>query len=211
MGTPSQSRLGSKTVAIPTEYCVAIDTSLFHGDNGEATMRLMRLPLLLAAATAALLLTSCGSDAKSYPVRTYGMGERIQLGHIVYNVYETQWMTHLGEGVDQRIPQHRFFLIRLSAVNSAGSDVSVPAFSIQDDAGTTYSELSEGTGVPQWVGFLRSVKPAESVQGNALFDAPPRRYKLKIMDEDNEKSALVDIPLSFGAETPDIIAPPEKK
>ena len=174
-------------------------------------MRLKRLTFLSAAVIAALLLTACGSDTKSYPVRTYGMGERIQLGHIVYQVFETQWMTHLGEGADQRIPQHRFFLVRMSAVNSAGNDISVPTFTVQDDSGTTYTELSEGTGVPDWIGFLRSVKPAEAVRGNALFDAPPRRYKLKIMDEDSEKVAFVDIPLSFGAETPDVIAPPEKK
>ena len=174
-------------------------------------MRLSRLLLLLATATVAMFVSSCGSDAKSYPVRTYNMGERIQLGHIVYLVFETQWMTHIGEGPDARVPQHRFFLIRLSAVNSSSGDITVPAFTIQDDSGNTYNEISDGTGVPQWIAYLRTVKPAESAQGNALFDAPPRRYKLKIQDEDGEKTALVDIPLNFGAESPDVIAPPEKK
>jgi hypothetical protein len=120
-------------------------------------------------------------------------------------------MTHLGEGSDARVPQQRFFLVRLSAVNSAGADVSVPGLTIQDDSGNTYNEISDGAGVPQWIGYLRSVKPAESAQGNALFDAPPRHYKLKITDEDNEKTAFVDIPLSFGAETPEILSPAEKK
>lgn len=174
-------------------------------------MRLNRVSMLFAAVTAALLLTSCGSDEKSFPVRTYNMGERVQLGHIVYIVFETQWMTHLGEGTDARVPQNRFFLVRLSAVNSSNSDLSVPAFTIQDDNGNTYHELSEGTGVPQWISYLRNVKPAESAQGNVLFDAPPRHYKLKIQDEDSEKAALIDIPLNFGAETPDIIQTPEKK
>jgi hypothetical protein len=174
-------------------------------------MRHSRLPLSFAALIAALLLTSCGGDSKAYPVRTYNMGERIQLGHIVYQIFETQWMTHMGEGPDARVPQNRFFLVRMSAVNSAGNDLSVPTLTIQDDNGNTYTELSDGTGVPQWIGFLRSVKPAESAQGNALFDAPPRHYRLKIMDEDSEKTALVDIPLNFGAETPEIVTPLEKK
>jgi hypothetical protein len=170
-----------------------------------------RLPLLFAVVSAtALLLTSCGSE-KAYPVRTYNMGERVQLGHIVYQVFETQWMTHLGEGTDARVPQQRFFLIRLSAVNGAGGDVNVPGFTLEDDNGKTYAELSDGTGVPQWIGYLRSVKPAESAQGNAVFDAPPRHYKLKISDEDGEKMAYVDIPLNFGAETPELVTPPEKK
>jgi hypothetical protein len=161
--------------------------------------------------TAALITTSCGGDEKSFPVRTYNLGERIQLGHIVYLVFETQWMTHLGEGPDARVPQNRFFLVRLSAVNSSNGDVTVPNFTIQDDSGKTYHELSDGTGIPQWIGYLRNVKPAESAQGNALFDAPPRHYKLKIQDEDGERTALVDIPLNFGAETPDIVPTPEKK
>jgi hypothetical protein len=166
---------------------------------------------VFAAVIAVMFLTSCGSDEKSFPVRSYNMGERVQLGHIVYTVFETQWMTHIGEGPDARVPQHRFFLVRLSAVNSSNTDIAVPSLSIQDDSGNTYHELSDGTGVPQWINYLRTVKPAESAQGNALFDAPPRHYKLKIQDEDGERTALVDIPLNFGAETPDIIQTPEKK
>ena len=175
-------------------------------------MRLRSRITVSAAAIAALLLTSCGGpEEKTFPVRTYNMGERILLGHITYLVFETQWMTHLGEGPDARIPQNRFFLVRLSAVNSGGQEVSVPNLTIQDDNGKTYPEISDGTGVPQWAGYLRNVKPAENVQGNVLFDAPPRHYKLKIQDEDIERAALVDIPLSFGAETPEVVSPAEKK
>ena len=178
---------------------------------GGTTMRLSRLIALPVLLAGALCLSSCGSEEKTFEVRTYNMGERITLGHIVYIVFETQWLTHLGEGPDARIPQHRFFLVRLSAVNSAGGDITVPTFSLQDDTGNTYPELSDGTGVPQYIGFLRSVKPAESAQGNALFDAPPRHYRLKITDEDGEKAALVDIPLNFGAETPEIVSPEKKQ
>jgi hypothetical protein len=175
------------------------------------TMRQTRLSLFFAATTAALLLTSCGSDEKSFPVRTYSLGERIPLGHITYTVFETQWLTHIGAGTDARVPEHRFFLVRVSAVNSGSGDVSVPAFVLQDDSGKTYNELSDGTGIPQWVSNLRTVKPAESAQGNVAFDAPPRHYKLKIQDEDGERTAFVDIPLNFGAESPDIVPVPEKK
>ena len=125
------------------------------------------------------------------------MGERITLGHIVYQVFETQWLTHIGEGADARIPQHRFFLVRLSAVNSPGADVIVPNFTLEDDNGNTYPELSSGEGVPQYIGYLRTVKPAESAQGNALFDAPPRHYKMKIADETGEKIGLRRYPADF--------------
>ena len=143
-------------------------------------------------------------------MRTYSLGERITLGHIVYVVFETQWLTHIGEGTGARIPQHRFFLVRLSAVNGYGTDIIVPNLSIEDDNGNTYPELSSGDGVPQYIGYLRNVKPAESAQGNALFDAPPRHYKMKVTDESGEKIAYVDIPLSFVSESPEVPPVPGK-
>ncbi|MEO8595766.1 MAG: DUF4352 domain-containing protein [Candidatus Solibacter sp.] len=168
-------------------------------------MRHVRFCTLLAVLVAAAILASCGdSGDKPYPVRTYNLGERIPLGHIIYQIYETQWLTHMGEGAEARVPENRFFLVRLSAVNSAGADVIVPNFTVEDDSGKSYAELSTAEGVPQYIGYLRSVKPAESVTGNALFDAPPRHYRLKIQDETGDKTAYVDIPLTFNSETPDV-------
>jgi len=169
--------------------------------------------MILAVAVTAFLLSSCGDEEKTSPVLTYPMGDRAPVGHIIYKVFETQWLTQIGQGADARIPQHRFFLVRLSAVNGFGTDVTVPTFSIEDDRGNTYPELSSGEGVPQYIGFLRSVKPAESVQGNTLFDAPPAHYKLKIADETGEKSGYIDIPLSFTSTSTDVpaVVSPEKK
>jgi hypothetical protein len=135
------------------------------------------------------------------------------VGHIIYKVFETQWLTQIGQGADARIPQHRFFLVRLSAVNSLGTDVIVPNFSMEDDKGNTYPELSSGEGVAQYIGYLRSVKPAESVQGTTLFDAPPAHYKMKVSDETGEKTAYIDIPLSFTSTPTEVpsVAPADKK
>jgi hypothetical protein len=168
-------------------------------------MRQFRFLTLLAVAAAASLLSSCGdSEDKAFPVRTYNMGEKITLGHIVYVVFETQWLTHIGQGADARVPQHRFFLVRLSASNSLSTDIIVPNFSVEDDSGNTYPELSSGEGVPQYIGYLRNVKGTDTVQGNAIFDAPPRHYKMKIADETGERTAYIDIPLNFVSETPDV-------
>src|ERR1039457_3957777 len=147
-------------------------------------MRQFRLLLLLAAAIAAFLLSSCGDSAETpFPVRTYSMGERITIGHINYQVFETQWLTHIGQGADARVPQHRFFLVRLQVQNGFGSDVLVPNFTLEDDSANPYPELSSGEGVPDYIGYLRNIKPADVQRGNAIFDAPPRHYKMKIADE----------------------------
>jgi hypothetical protein len=165
---------------------------------------------MLAAVTAALLLNACSN--RSYSVRSYGLGERVTLGHIIYTVYETQWMPQLGDGPAARVPQHRFFLVRMTAVNSGSADLIVPNVTVEDDTGHSYPELQNGDGVPHWIGYLRTVKPAESAQGNLVFDAPPAHYKLRLTDENEENPAYVDIPLSFGAEIPPPELPaPEKK
>lgn len=141
------------------------------------------------------------------------MGDRIQLGNLVYNVYDSQWHTQLGEGPGARIPESRFFLVRVSVTNSGPSDAIVPTFSVSDESGKPIQELSNGDRVPQWIGFLRGVKPAETIQGYAVFDCAPRNYKVRIADETEQKIALVDIPLTFSSETPEVPAPelPEKK
>jgi hypothetical protein len=162
--------------------------------------RLPAIPIL-AAVIAAFLLNACSSD-RSPQVRTYSLGEKAELGHIIYTVYETQWMPQFGDGPTARVPQHRFFLVRMAAVNSSAIDLIVPSVTIEDDKNNSYSELPNGDGVPDWIGSLRRVKPAESVRGNLLFDAPPAHYKLRVTDENEENSAYFDIPLSFGAEAP---------
>jgi len=161
-------------------------------------MRQFRFAFLVAAVAAVSLLSSCGDvGERSSAVVTVNVGEKLALGHINYQVFETQWLTHLGTGADARIPQHRFFLVRLKALNSLSNEIIVPNFSLEDDNGNTYPEISGGEGVPQYIGYLRNVKGVYFKECNAVFDAPPRHNKLKLSDETGEKFAYVDIPLSF--------------
>jgi hypothetical protein len=155
--------------------------------------------------TAALLLSACGDKAEK--LRTYPLGEKVYLGHLVYTAFETQWLTQIPQDPLPRIPQSRFFLVRISAVNSGSDDLIVPGLSLEDDHGKTYEELTNGEGVPQWIGALRQVKPADSVAGNVVFDAPPGHYKMRVTDETSEKASLIDIPLTYGSETPEVPIP----
>lgn len=135
------------------------------------------------------------------------MGEKVQLGKLVYTVYEGQWLTQLGEGTGARIPGNRYFLIRVSVANTGSGESMVPNMSITDDNGNTCQELSSGDGVPQWIGFLRTARPNQALQGNVVFDCAPRTYKLRMSSENEKTSALVEIPLSFGTETPELPVP----
>jgi hypothetical protein len=170
-------------------------------------MRITNSSLLLIATAGSLLcLTACvgGKDAA---VKTYDVGARVEAGHLIYTVFETQWLPQLGSGDTARVPKNRFFLIRLSAVNSGSEEVLVPNLTLEDDQGKIIEELNNGDGVSQWVGYIRKVRPADSIAGNIVFDAEPKHYKLRVTDENGERPAIVDIPLSFNAETPQLPLP----
>jgi hypothetical protein len=166
--------------------------------------------VFIAAAVFDLLLAAGCSSGPDKP-RTFVMGERVELGHIIYTVFETEWMTQLGSGPDAKVPQNRFFLVRLSAVNSGSAEVLVPGMTVVDDDGKAYAEFPNGEGVPNWLGILRQAKPAEAAQGNVVFDAPPRHYKLRLTDENEQKTAFVELPLTFNAETPELPMPSTEK
>jgi hypothetical protein len=147
--------------------------------------------------------TACGPGVAP-EARLHRMGERVSVGSLVYNVFEDQWRAQLGQGPDIRVPKDRFFVVRLSVVNGGSTDLMVPALTLVDDAGATYAELPNGDQVPEWTGYLRRVKPAETLQGNILFDVPPKHYRLRVTDENSQQSRDIDIPLSFTSDTPDM-------
>jgi hypothetical protein len=161
----------------------------------------VRLLVSLAGVFAVAILISCGSTAGGNSViSNYSMGERAQAGQLIFTVFENRWMPQLGSGTNARIPANRFFLVRLSIVNSGSNEAIVPPLNLIDDNGQRYPELSDGEGVPQWIGYLRRVKSADTLTGNIIFDVAARHYKLEIGDDSDEKKALIDIPLSFSSE-----------
>jgi hypothetical protein len=163
------------------------------------------LQLSLGGATLASLVVFAACNRAAPPeVRLRRMGEHVTIGSLVYNVFEDQWKTELGQGSDTRVPKERFFLIRVSVLNSGSKDFLIPSLTLVDDGGQTYPELTNGDQVPQWTGYIRRVKPAETLQGNVVFDVPPKHYRLRVTDEDSQKNADIDIPLQFASETPDL-------
>lgn len=164
-----------------------------------------RPPLVRLAAVAAVLVWSGCSSNSSRPVRTYVMGDRVELGHMVYTVYETRWLTQIGDpGPNARIPQNRFLLVRMTAGTTETSEVFVPNMSVEDDSGKSYPEVRNGEGVPQWMGFLHAVSTDTPASGNVAFDVPPAHYKLHLADENSDNTATVDLPLTFRSDAPEL-------
>jgi hypothetical protein len=132
------------------------------------------------------------------------MGERVPVGHLAYTVFDRQWQNQLGAGVDARQPQNRFYLVRVNATNNSSDELIIPNTELVDDSGKTYPEETNGDGVQDWLGNTRQVAGSQTAQGYLLFDVPPKHYKLRVTGEENQHAALVDIPLSFDSDAPDI-------
>ncbi len=149
--------------------------------------------------------SGCRDKATVGPVGTFSMGERAQVGPLIYTVFDTQSALTLGDPPAQRVPSNRFLLLKISVVNSGPESMSVPTFSLVDDEGKSYQEAANGEGVHDWLGFVRKIKPAESAQGTILFDVPQKRFKLRVADENDQKYAFVSIPLTLGEAPPDVV------
>ena len=166
----------------------------------------MRVSRLVAIAFAASLL-SCSPTESEAPPHTYQMGERVSLGHIIYTVFERQWHAQFGAGAAARVPQNRFYLLRIAVQNNGPSEAIIPILELTDDSSASFQESSDGDGVQDWLGAIRQVGPGETKQGYVLFDVPQKRYKLKLTDEEGKRTAWVDIPLTFDSDAPDVTTP----
>lgn len=155
----------------------------------------------IAVTISAVLLISCkGSLAEDSTKRTYHMGEKVQVGPLIYNVLETEWKTQL-EGSSQ-LPRNRILLVKLAITNSSGPGaIAVPLFTVESANGQSFPELSEGlNNLPGWLGLLRNLRPSETEQGNIVFDVPFGAYTLQVSDGGEigqEKTAAIEIPVQI--------------
>ena len=128
----------------------------------------------------------------------YAAGDKATVGPLVYNVTDTEVADKLGDDPNnERTPQDRFFLVKVSVSNSSPDDQSIPAMALVDDGGHSYNELPDGTGVPSWLGVVRKVGPTQTETGVVVFDAPTRHYRLRLNDTLDEKEIAIDVPLNF--------------
>lgn len=161
------------------------------------------LPLWLVPVILILSMAGCTKKQTSEQIN-YQMGERILAGPMVYNVVQTAWRTQLGDLFKIRVPERRFLQVTLAATNSGGKRVSLPFFTLEGPNRQEYRELENGDGVENWFGLLRDIGPAETKQGNIVFDAPLSSFRLRLTDggePGSEKFVWVEIPLRMDTDT----------
>ena len=135
----------------------------------------------------------------------FAMGERVPVGQMTYSVVESEWKAQLGESFKARSPENRFLLLKISVTNGTGQDASIPLLTLEASNGQTYREQSNGEGVVNWFGLLRTVNPGQTQQGAILFDVPLTSYKLRVPDISDpglERYVTVQIPLRLDSDVP---------
>lgn len=149
-----------------------------------------------------LLLAGCNRAAVS--TADHAMGEKVGVGPLTYTVIESNWSSQLGEGFKIRSPQQRFLMITLSVTNGGGSDIPVPLLTLESSGGRSFVESDNGDGVDNWLGLIRNVSPAQTMQGKILFDVPLGSYRLRLTDGAGagaERYSWVSIPLRIDVDT----------
>jgi hypothetical protein len=154
---------------------------------------------------------SGGSPAKSEESRVVPAGEKASVGHLTYNIVDSQILAQMGDEANPRVPHDRFIVVQVSVSNSSNVDNPIPAIELVADSGQVYNELSDGTGVINWLGIVRHVGPGQTERGEVAFDAPAAHYKLKFSDESADTEVLADLPLSYSHEriNETVVAPTE--
>lgn len=168
---------------------------------------------------ALLLLAGCGSGqgttAKKLP--TYSMGAQVTVGPLTYTALETEWKSSFDSPTGPRQAQHQFLLIKLTVTNGGGGEVIAPLLYLVDGKGKEWIEDDKGEGIPQWLGTLRMLGPAQTSEGYLLFDVPQGSYQLRVStggDPEKEVAALVTIPFRLdsgaGGGVPEVQVPAPK-
>lgn len=123
----------------------------------------------------------------------------MQVGPLIYSAIESKWVPQLGDILHLRVPKQRFLMVKLTVTNSGGQEAAVPFLTLEDGKGNKYDEEQNGEGVDGWLGFLRSVSPAQTEEGWIVFDVPPNSYNLRVSANagTDEQSLLIEIPFSI--------------
>jgi hypothetical protein len=151
------------------------------------------------ASLAALAVSQIACLPSAPPVSVFRVGDRVQVGPLFFNVLDSKWRAQIGEGAVARVPEHRFLIIRLAVTNSGAQEITLPNLTVVDQAGKVFDETMDGRAVPSWLGMIRKLKPADTLDGMILFDLEPKSYKLRLDDGSGVLSSMVDLPLQFDA------------
>jgi hypothetical protein len=156
-----------------------------------------RLVLAATLIVCAFAHVGCSPRRDTSLIGTFQMGERVQVGPLVYTILESEWKTALSEG--GAAPKNRFLFLRLSIMNSGSQPVASPGLTLLGPGDVSYPEMTDNLEqVSNSLGMLRNIAPGQTQNGYVVFDAPMGAYKLVVSDGgeiEHERHAHIEIPV----------------
>lgn len=158
-----------------------------------------RRTALFAVLGALALIAGCKTGTSGGAEQTVSMGSTVAVGGLKYTVFQAEWKEALDSPQGTRTPKNRYLLLHIAVENTTTEETGIPMLRLVNEKGEGFDEESNGNGVNDWLGFLRTAKPSSTERGTVLFDVPQTGYKLRVSsggdDPEKEKTALIDIPL----------------
>ncbi|HEY1203190.1 MAG: DUF4352 domain-containing protein [Bryobacteraceae bacterium] len=146
-------------------------------------------------------LGGCSSQGNSrHDPKVYHMGEPVRTGPLVYTVLDTEWLDQIGDPLAPRLPRNHFLSVRISVTNAGSATSGVPLLTIVNSHGVAFAEIDDAKDLPEWLGYIRSVRSAETLHGRLLFDAPTGDYSLQVADDadrESQSTATIRMPLEL--------------
>ncbi len=165
--------------------------------ESHGTTRPTRRTICLATGLMLAAFSGC-----TKPPQIHQLGEKVQLGGMVFSVLDAEWAADIDAGgANAKTPQHRFLIVHLTMSNTGSKEATIPLLHVVAADKSEQLELAEGQGVPNWLGILRTLNPAESKEGRIVFDVPPGAYSLRLTDggdQERELTAMVVLPPNAG-------------
>ena len=154
-----------------------------------------KLPCVLLASSL-IALTGCGE--KAVVISSFPMGQKVQVGKIVYSVLEAEWRSDVPGG--KQPPKNRVLQLTMSITNSSSQEMSMPTLRLLNANNDEFPEYTEIEGNMYWLGLLRRLQPSLTETSAIYFDVPIGAYKLEVVDHsdaENEKTSYIEIPASL--------------
>lgn len=154
-----------------------------------------KLPYVLLASSL-IALTGCGE--KGTVISSFPMGQKVQVGKIVYSVLEAEWRSDVPGG--KQPPKNRVLQLTMAITNSSSQETAIPTLRLISAKSEEFAEFIEIEGNMSWLGLLRRLQPSLTETAAIYFDVPIGAYKLEVVDHsdaENEKTAYIDIPASL--------------
>ena len=117
------------------------------------------------------------------------------MGDLKYTVLGARWVDRL----ESATPRNRFLVVRLNVVNKGQTALPLRGLELINAAGERINETTSGVEqVPDHLGILRTLEPAQSDTGAVVFDVPLAAYTLAVPDGkavEHESVAHIEIPV----------------